>query len=61
LISATFAVVELLEAMVLEGEDFAQWIVGEPIWPFVLILSGAVYLIVRTIKKRTNWLKVRGR
>jgi protein-S-isoprenylcysteine O-methyltransferase Ste14 len=61
LISAAFAVVEMLEAMVLEGEDFAEWVVGEPIWPFVFLLSGAIYLIVRTIKKRTNWLKVRGR
>lgn len=61
LISASFAVVEMLEAMVLEGQDFAVWIIDEPIWPFVFVLSGAIYLIVRTIKKRTNWLKVRGR
>lgn len=61
LISAAFAVVEMLEAMVLEGHDFSEWVINEPIWPFVFVLSGSVYLIVRTIKRRTNWLKVKGR
>jgi protein-S-isoprenylcysteine O-methyltransferase Ste14 len=61
LISAAFAVVEMLEAMVLEGENFATWVVTEPIWPFVFLLSAAIYLVVRIIKKRTNWLKVPGR
>jgi protein-S-isoprenylcysteine O-methyltransferase Ste14 len=61
LISAAFAVVEMLEAMVLEGQDFAQWVADEPIWPFVFVLSAAVYFIVRNVKKHTNWLKVKGR
>lgn len=61
LISAAFAIVETLEGVVLEGRDFSEWVVSEPLWPFVFLLSGAVYIFVRTIKRRTNWLKVKGR
>jgi protein-S-isoprenylcysteine O-methyltransferase Ste14 len=61
LVSAAFAVVEMLEAIVLEGNSFVVWVAAEPIWPFVFLLSGSLYLIVRTVKKRTNWLKVKGR
>ncbi len=61
LISAAFAVVEMLEATVLEGESFGQWVTGEPFWAAVFVISAAVYCTVRTIKKRTNWLNQAGR
>jgi protein-S-isoprenylcysteine O-methyltransferase Ste14 len=61
LISAAFAIVEMLEAMLLEGQSFAEWLADEPIWPAVFVFSLLTYLVVRTIKKNTNWLKVRGR
>ncbi len=61
LISTAFAVVEMLEAMLLERQDFATWVADEPIWPVMFLFSGAAYLVVRTIKKRTRWLHVKGR
>ncbi|MBX3513739.1 MAG: DUF1295 domain-containing protein [Xanthobacteraceae bacterium] len=61
LISAAFTVVELLEAMLLENQTFMEWFYDEPIWPAVFALSAVTYLTVMTIKKRTNWLKVKGR
>ncbi len=61
LISAAFATVEMLEALVLENQTFRVWLIDEPIWPVVFVFSALVYLIVRTIKRRTHWLKVKGR
>ena len=61
LISAAFAVVEMLEALVLENQTFGEWVLDEPIWPVVFVLSALIYVVVRTIKKKTKWLKEQGR
>ncbi len=61
LISAAFAIVEMLEAMLLENQSFIEWVADEPIWTGIFVFSAVFYLVVRTIKKNTNWLKVEGR
>lgn len=61
LISAAFALVEMLEALVLENQNFSTWIADEPIWATAFIISATIYITVYTIKKRTGWLKVKGR
>lgn len=61
LISASLAVVEMLEATVLEGKSFGQWIAGKPFRAVVFVMSATVYLTVLTIKKNTRWLKQAGR
>ncbi len=61
LISAAFALVEMLEALILEKQNFSEWIADEPVWMVVFVASAAIYVCMYTIKKRTNWLKVKGR
>jgi len=61
LISAAFALVEMLEALILEKQNFSEWIADEPVWMVVFVASATIYVCMYTIKKRTNWLKVKGR
>lgn len=61
LISAAFALVEMLEALILEKQNLFEWIADEPVWMLVFVASAVVYVCIYTIKKRTNWLKVKGR
>lgn len=61
LISAAFALVEMLEALILEKQNFSEWIADEPVWMVVFVAIATIYVCMYTIKKRTNWLKVKGR
>lgn len=61
LISAAFALVEMLEALILEKQNFSEWIADEPVWMVVFVASAVIYVCIYTIKKRTKWLKVKGR
>jgi protein-S-isoprenylcysteine O-methyltransferase Ste14 len=61
LITTAFAIVEMLEALVLENQTFVEWLADEPVWPVLFVFSAVVYLVVRVIKKKTRWLKVKGR
>jgi hypothetical protein len=61
LITTAFAIVEMLEALLLENQTFMEWLVDEPIWPVLFVFSAVVYVTVRVIKKKTRWLKVKGR
>jgi protein-S-isoprenylcysteine O-methyltransferase Ste14 len=61
LIASVFFLSEMLEAIVVERQTFAQWVHEEPVWLWMLCVSGAIYLMVRALKKRTNWLAVAGR
>lgn len=61
LISAAFAVFEMLEATVLGGKSIREWIASEPFWAAVLVCSAVFYLTMLTIKKQTEWLQQEGR
>lgn len=61
LISAAFALVEMLEALILEKQNFSEWIADEPVWMVVFVASAVIYVCIYTINKRTKWLKVKGR
>lgn len=61
LISAAFAVVEMLEGLLLENQSFAEWVRDEPVWAVVFVLSALAYVTVYAVKKNTRWLKVKGR
>lgn len=61
LISVAFAIVEMLEALVLEKQSFIEWILDEPIWAVVVVISVGVYVVVRFLRKKTTLLKEPGR
>lgn len=61
LIAAVFFVTEMLEAIVVERQAFNTWLRAEPLWSWLFLASGVIYLLARTIKKRTGWLAVSGR
>jgi protein-S-isoprenylcysteine O-methyltransferase Ste14 len=61
LIAAVFFATEMLESVLVDRESFTQWLRDEPVWAWILCGSGAIYLLVRTLKKRTTWLAVAGR
>jgi protein-S-isoprenylcysteine O-methyltransferase Ste14 len=61
LITVAFAVVEMLEALVLEQLSFVIWVMEEPVWPVAVLFTAFIYLFVRMLRKRTRLLKQAGR
>lgn len=61
LITVAFAVVEMLEALILEKQSFTMWVIEEPLWPLVVGVAGLFYLAVRLLRKNTTLLKQTGR
>jgi protein-S-isoprenylcysteine O-methyltransferase Ste14 len=61
LIGTFFFVSELLEALVLEHREFAQWVSTEPVWIVMFAGCTILYMVVMIVKKRTRWLSVAGR
>ncbi len=60
LIVVIFSGFQLLRG-VLNGQTVMEWAGAAPFWPLFFILGTALYLGVRTIRKTTGWLAVRGR
>lgn len=61
LIVAVFFLIELLEGTLVDGHPLGIWMRREPFWSWLLMSGAAVYLLVRLVKKRTDWLMVGGR
>lgn len=52
---------KLAEALIVEGGSIAGWLRTNPFWLWFFIAGTALFLAVRVIKKRTDWLSVSGR
>jgi protein-S-isoprenylcysteine O-methyltransferase Ste14 len=61
LVAAVFFLIEMAEALMIDRQTLTAWIAEEPLWTVLLVVSGAVYAVVRAIKKFTTWLVVAGR
>jgi protein-S-isoprenylcysteine O-methyltransferase Ste14 len=61
LIASVFFLMEALEGTLVDGQPLIDWLHREPFWGWLLLSGTAIYLAVRLIKKRTNWLAVAGR
>lgn len=61
LIVSVFFLIELLEGTLVDGLSLQSWADQEPFWSWLLMSGAAVYLSVRLVKKRTDWLMVAGR
>ena len=61
LIASVFFLVEMMEGTLVDGLSLRGWLDHEPFWSWLVIFGTAIYLMVRLIKKRTNWLAVAGR
>ncbi|MBY0530563.1 MAG: DUF1295 domain-containing protein [Xanthobacteraceae bacterium] len=61
LITIAFATFEMLEALILKKQTFTAWLLDEPIWPALVVLTAIIYLVVLVLRKRTLLLKEAGR
>lgn len=61
LISVAFAIVEMLEALLLENQTFTAWVISEPVWPAAVVISVCLYLVIRYMRKHTRLLREPGR
>lgn len=53
--------IEALTDMVGESKTFTEWTHEDPQWVAFFLAGTVIWLAVRTIKKRTGWLRVEGR
>ncbi len=60
-IGTAFLVTELIIDLLIEGENFWHWVKDDWIWPAMFFTVLAVSLTLRTLKKKTDFLKVEGR
>jgi protein-S-isoprenylcysteine O-methyltransferase Ste14 len=61
LVAAVFFLVEMAEALAIDGLTIAAWMREEPLWTILLLTSAALYAVVMAVKKFTTWLVVAGR
>ena len=54
-------VLNLANALLAEGGTLREWLRTNPFWPWFFVAGTALFLCVRVIKKRTDWLSVEGR
>jgi protein-S-isoprenylcysteine O-methyltransferase Ste14 len=61
LIAVTFFTIKLIEGLAIRHMSARQWLDAEPFYVAMLLACTALYLVVRLIRKRTQWLEVAGR
>jgi protein-S-isoprenylcysteine O-methyltransferase Ste14 len=61
LIAALFFASKLFEGLAIRGLSFRPWLGAEPYYVAMLATCTTFYLVVRFIRKRTDWLEVAGR
>jgi len=57
----SFTAVELGADLLGEGDSFAQWINEDLYWVWIFLVGTLIFVGLRTLKRHTNYLKVRGR
>lgn len=60
-IGTAFLVTEMVIDLIFEGESFSEWVREDAIWPITYAIILAICLTLRTLKKKTNLLRVEGR
>lgn len=61
LIVVVLTVIEIATDLIGEGESFGQWAQEDLGWPIFFLVGTVIYLAIRTIRKKTDWLVVAGR
>ncbi|MEQ9349125.1 MAG: isoprenylcysteine carboxylmethyltransferase family protein [Alphaproteobacteria bacterium] len=61
LIVVVLTVIEAMTDVVGEGQGLAAWAREDSAWLWFLIIGTILFLILRLIRKRTDWLRVAGR
>jgi hypothetical protein len=59
--ATAFFALNVFEELLVEGEAFRAWLTDERVIIVVFAVAVAVFLILRTLKKRTRLLHVPGR
>lgn len=60
-IGTAFLVTEMVTDLVFEGDTLAEWLEEDWVWPVMYVTIIVISLTLRTLKKKTNLLKVEGR
>lgn len=60
-IGTAFLVTEMITDLIVEKEDFFEWLRDDIVWPVMFGLILIISLTLRFLKKHTNILKVEGR
>jgi hypothetical protein len=60
-IVASLTAIEIATDLIGESISFDEWSTKHPEWLVFLAVGTMIWLVVRTIKKRTDWLRVEGR
>ena len=60
-VALAYVVPEFFMDVLVDGESLAHWAKSDTAWLVVTVIAGLVYVSLRTLKKRTNLLRVTGR
>lgn len=61
LIVVVMTLIEIATEVVGEGQGLADWARDDPGWLVFFAVGSLIYVTLRLIRKKTNWLMVRGR
>ena len=53
--------IEMLTDVIGENMSFTEWLNGSPGWIAFFTTGTAIYIVIRSIRKTTGWLTVKGR
>ena len=60
-VALVYLVAEFVIDVVVDGESVATWMQTDSEWLVVTAVAAAIYIVLRTLKKHTNLLRVAGR
>ncbi len=60
-VGAAFFLTEVITDILINGEDIRVWLIEDHWWVTGFVVTGLIFVILRTVKKHTKMLRVSGR